>query len=239
MITIESRSGKKAYETVAERVKKFRATYPVDSGWQLLTELEFPREELVLCRAKIIDPSGRLVATGTAEELRGSTLINKTSAVENAETSAIGRALFAAGFGGGEFCSADELMTALKRQEELMVAEDEARRLGRGGGGKLMGGEVASAEPVPHSSAQSPRREREPVPQTGVGGADDPVGVSPESFGLPEDCGIEFLQEGRVLFARDRRKGATFSNREALKSAGFIFDGHQRMWFKRVSEEAA
>lgn len=224
MITIETRSGKRAYETVAERVKKFRATYPVDSGWQLLTEIEFPKDGLVLCRAKIIDPNGRLVATGTAEEVRGSTFINKTSAVENAETSAIGRALFAAGFGGGEFCSADELMTALKRQEELVAAEEEARK------------KVNRKEEPKGRRAEQP--EAAPHPEDLSQGA-PPVSLPPEPFGFAEDCGIDFIQEGEVIQARDRRKGATFSNREALKAAGFAFDGHQRVWFKRLAEEAA
>jgi hypothetical protein len=231
MITIETKSGKKAYETVAERVKKFRATYPVDSGWQLLTEIEFPRDGLVLCRAKIVDPNGRLVATGTAEEVRGSTLINKTSAVENAETSAIGRALFAAGFGGGEFCSADELMAALKRQEELVAAENQARRMAGGKSSSL------SAQDQPFAP-RAARKEQEPHKQS-MASTGEPVVLSPEPFGFSEESGIDFFQEGDVIQAKDRRKGATFSNREALKSAGFAFDGHQRVWFKKVADEAA
>lgn len=229
MVTIETRDGKRVYETVAERVKKFRATYPVDSGWQLLTEVEFPKDDLVLCRAKIIDPNGRVIATGTAEETRGSTYINKTSAVENAETSAIGRALFAAGFGGGEFCSADELMTALKRQEELALAEKEAGRLGDRRASSKQQEELLFATPkadTGHQASPQPAPEERKL-------------LSPEDFGLPQDCGIEFLREGTILIARDRRKGATFSNRETLKSNGFSFDGHHRVWFKRVSEEAA
>ncbi len=236
MITIESRSGKRAYETVAERVKKFRATYPVDSGWQLQTEVEFPGEDLVLCRAKIFDPDGRLVATGTAEEVRGSSFINKTSAVENAETSAIGRALFAAGFGGGEFCSADELMTALKRQEDLMSAESEARRMVRRTAA-ADGCEESSPSGVP-SEVPPARRERVAAPACPApSGEQKPL--APDAFGLSEESGIEFIQQGNMLYARDRRKGATFSNREVLKSHGFSFDGHQRIWFKRVSKEAA
>ena len=231
MITIETKSGKKAYETVAERVKKFRATYPVDSGWQLLTEIEFPRDGLVLCRAKIVDPNGRLVATGTAEEVRGSTLINKTSAVENAETSAIGRALFAAGFGGGEFCSADELMAALKRQEELMVAEDEARRMGSGRTSRLPAREQPFAPPA--------ELKEQVISRPTIANPGEPVSIAPETFGLSEESGIDFFQDGDVIQAKDRRKGATFSNREVLKNAGFAFDGHQRIWFKRVTEAAA
>ena len=109
----------KVYETVAERVRKFREACPISEGWALVTDVSCPTEDIVLAVAKIISPSGQVVATGTAEEKRNSSLINKTSAVENAETSAIGRALMAAGFGGGEFCSAEELLQALKQQQEI------------------------------------------------------------------------------------------------------------------------
>ncbi len=228
MVTIETKGGKRMYETVAERVKKFRATYPVDSGWQLLTEIEFPADGLVLCRARIVDPAGRVIATGTAEEVRGSSMINKTSAVENAETSAIGRALFAAGFGGGEFCSADELMTALKRQEELMAAEDRVRRAPKNA--------PAALEEKSGSAQASARKEWDASPAP-LADDEGRRALSPDSFGLAEDSGVEFLQEGSLLIARDRKKGATFSNREILKNAGFSFDGYQRVWFKRIMED--
>ena len=114
---------KKIYETVAERVQKFRDACPISEGWALTTQINFPDGNMVLAIAQMINPSGSTVATGTAEEVRNANYINKTSAVENAETSAIGRCLFAAGFGGGEFCSADELLTALKRQEQIKGEE--------------------------------------------------------------------------------------------------------------------
>jgi len=109
----------KNYETVAERVRKFREKYPINSGWQLCTEVSFRSDTMVFCRASIISPEGKTVAIGSAEERRNSSYINKTSAVENCETSAIGRALFTAGFGGGEFASADELHAAILRQGEI------------------------------------------------------------------------------------------------------------------------
>jgi hypothetical protein len=116
----------KIYETVAERVQKFRDACPISEGWALTTQINFPDGNMVLAIAQMINPSGSTVATGTAEEVRNANYINKTSAVENAETSAIGRCLFAAGFGGGEFCSADELLTALKRQEQIKGEERKA-----------------------------------------------------------------------------------------------------------------
>lgn len=128
-VTIEKENKKtgqvirKIYETVAERVMKFRDVCPVSEGWALKTEISFPNNTTVLAITRMLNPNDSVVATGTAEEMRNSSYINKTSAVENAETSAIGRCLFAAGFGGGEFCSADELLTALKRQEKVKEQE--------------------------------------------------------------------------------------------------------------------
>jgi hypothetical protein len=74
----------------------------------------------------IIDDQGKVVGTGLAEEYRDESMINKTSAVENCETSAIGRALMAAGFGSGEYCSAEELLAALSRQKEIEEALKQA-----------------------------------------------------------------------------------------------------------------
>ena len=124
---------KKIYETVAERVQKFRDACPISEGWALTTQINFPDKNMVLAIAQMVNPNGSTVATGTAEEVRNANYINKTSAVENAETSAIGRCLFAAGFGGGEFCSADELLTALKRQEQIKGEELKAIESGSTG----------------------------------------------------------------------------------------------------------
>ena len=56
--------------------------------------------------------------TGMALEEFGSNFINKTSALENAETSALGRALAAFGLHGTEFASADELINAKMNQNK-------------------------------------------------------------------------------------------------------------------------
>ena len=49
------------------------------------------------------------MATGYAEEIRNSTQINKGAAIENCETSAVGRALAALGLHGGEYASVQEI----------------------------------------------------------------------------------------------------------------------------------
>ena len=104
------------YETVALRVKKFREKHP---NYRLLTEIQHRDEDCVVMRAMIADEEGRTLATGHSEEYRQSSTINKTSALENAETSAIGRALAALGLGGTEFATADEVANAIKQQEGI------------------------------------------------------------------------------------------------------------------------
>lgn len=103
----------KEYTTVASRVFNFRTMKPL---WCIATEVLFRDAEVVVMKATILDESGVIKATGHAEEVRASSQINKTSALENAETSAIGRALAALGMAGTEFASADEVAQAIKQQ---------------------------------------------------------------------------------------------------------------------------
>lgn len=100
----------KIYDTVALRVQRFREKHP---DFALETEVICRDIEVVAMKAIIRDTSGRILATGHAEEYRSSSNINATSALENAETSAIGRALAALGLGGTEFASADEVSRAV------------------------------------------------------------------------------------------------------------------------------
>lgn len=153
-VTIEKKTKtgrivKKAYETVAERVKRFRDVCPIQEGWGLKTEIRFPEKDVVVALAQIFAPDGNVVATGTAEEKRNESYINKTSAVENAETSSIGRCLFAAGFGGGEYCSAEELLAALKQQEQ--VRDTELRLVSGSGDPKSKNNEKPQTTSVRHS----------------------------------------------------------------------------------------
>lgn len=101
------------YQTVALRITTFRQSHPSHS---LTTEIVMRDEEWVVMVAKITDETGRVIATGHAEEYRKASQINKTSALENCETSAIGRALAAFGIGGTEFASANEVVNAIHQQ---------------------------------------------------------------------------------------------------------------------------
>lgn len=111
----------KQYSQVATRVEVFRRHF--GTSWGLVTEILPAEHPFVRARAEIRNPEGNVIATGTAQE--NSTLgINKTSAIENCETSAIGRALANFGLHGGEYATAEEVDTAIKGQEQMVETAD-------------------------------------------------------------------------------------------------------------------
>ena len=75
------------YETVEERLVRWWAAYP---NTQIVTTMVHYDGKTVVFRAEGI-VEGRVIASGYAEEVHGSSPVNKTSFVENCETSAIGR----------------------------------------------------------------------------------------------------------------------------------------------------
>jgi hypothetical protein len=111
----------KAYQTVAYRIGKFREIYGYELS--LISDVLEANETVVRMKAMVVDPTGRVLATGHAEEYRNDGKINKTAALENAETSCIGRALAAFGLGGTEFASADEVARVVSGQKAESGAE--------------------------------------------------------------------------------------------------------------------
>lgn len=111
----------KQYSQVATRVEVFRKYFGCE--WGLTTELLPAEHPFVRARAEIRNPEGRVIATGMAQE--NTTLgINRTSAIENCETSAIGRALANLGLHGGEYATAEEVDTAIKGQQQMEETAD-------------------------------------------------------------------------------------------------------------------
>jgi hypothetical protein len=106
----------KKYISVNERVKFFRQEDEY-KNWTISTEFTSLDSEMCVCRAIIADPSQRIIASGHAHEVQGSSNINKTSYVENCETSAIGRALAMMGIGiDVSIASANEVTEAMAKQ---------------------------------------------------------------------------------------------------------------------------
>ncbi|MCK5016057.1 MAG: hypothetical protein KAS32_03205, partial [Candidatus Peribacteraceae bacterium] len=81
-------------------------------------ELIYHDEKRVIMKALIYD-SDVVVATVYAEEIRSQSNINKTSAMENCETSCIGRAIRLIEDSLDPYASADEVLRAVEQQEEL------------------------------------------------------------------------------------------------------------------------
>ncbi len=107
----------KQYVEVNERIKFFRQEEQY-KNWSLITEFTVLDSEQCVCKASIADPEHRIISVGHAHEVQGSSNINKTSYVENCETSAIGRALAMLGIGiDTSIASANEVSDAIAKQE--------------------------------------------------------------------------------------------------------------------------
>jgi len=106
----------KSYTTVANRINVFRKFFP---DYSIITNIQNNDDTKVVVQTKITAPSGVVIATGLAEEFRGKNIINTTSALENAETSSIGRALACLSLGGSEYASANEVENAISQQEQI------------------------------------------------------------------------------------------------------------------------
>jgi len=117
------------YETVEERLKRF---YTDNPDGRILTENETVpeyRQEKIWVIKAIVFLSGEDVergcpkATGYAFEIDGTGMANQSSALENCETSAIGRALANAGYSGNKRTSREE-MEKVARFEEVSKKRD-------------------------------------------------------------------------------------------------------------------
>jgi len=112
----------KEYVEVNQRIQFFR-TAPEFKDWSLETEIISSSNDSVIMRAIARNPEGRMMATGFAQEARTSSMINKTSFVENCETSAWGRCMANLGvgitteIGVVSIASAEEVQMAIAKQE--------------------------------------------------------------------------------------------------------------------------
>ena len=108
--------GNKDYIEVNQRIKAFRMVHP--SG-AIITDMISNEGGVCVFRATIYDEEAKVIGTGTAYEKENSTFINKTSYIENCETSAVGRALGMCGFGiDTSVASAEEVQNAINNQNK-------------------------------------------------------------------------------------------------------------------------
>lgn len=106
----------KQYAEVNQRIKVFRMLYPTGT---IETEMMSNEDGICIFRANIYDGE-KLLGTGTAYERENSTFINKTSYIENCETSAVGRALGMCGLGiDTSLASAEEVQNTIANQQTV------------------------------------------------------------------------------------------------------------------------
>ena len=115
----------KEYAEVNQRIKAFRMVYP--EGF-IKTEMVSNEGGVCIFRAMVgYEQENNLlkvIATGTAYEKETSSFINKTSYIENCETSAVGRALGMAGFGiDTSVASLEEVQNAMANQSDQKEQE--------------------------------------------------------------------------------------------------------------------
>jgi hypothetical protein len=117
----------KDYVEVNQRIKAFRSICP---GGSITTEMLSNENGVCVFRATVCDENMQILGTGTAYEKETSSFINKTSYIENCETSAVGRALGMCGFGiDTSIASAEEVQNAIKNQQEQPKKQQTPREM--------------------------------------------------------------------------------------------------------------
>jgi len=105
--------GGKKYTMVSTRIEAFRKILGLDFG--INSEILVNDDTRVVMKTTIWDKNGFQIGCGHAEEIRAQGRVNKVSAIENCETSSIGRALASIGLSGSEFASGDELIAVANK----------------------------------------------------------------------------------------------------------------------------
>lgn len=120
----------KEYAAVNGRINAFRRLFP--QGF-ITTEIVSMDAGVVVMKASCgyyEDGQAVVLGTGMAYEREGSSNINKTSYIENCETSAVGRALGMAGLGiNTAVASSEEVQNAIKQQDEMKEDIDPEKRV--------------------------------------------------------------------------------------------------------------
>jgi hypothetical protein len=145
----------KLYAEVHTRVQAFREAY--GENGRIVSTIHVADEAKVLAESTVsvfVDGSWRVIANDFAEEFRGEGMVNKTSAVENCMTSAIGRALAACGLSGGNYASFDEVDHAIKGKAEVPKPKVEKPKTKKKAASKKKPKEEPKVEPKVEPEAQ-------------------------------------------------------------------------------------
>ena len=105
------------YETVAQRLERWWTKY--ETG-RIITTIHHYDGSTIIMRAEGYNNDDRLIATGYAEEVFGNSPVNKTSFLENCETSAIGRMISNSPIGTAGPRPSREEMSKVERRGETV-----------------------------------------------------------------------------------------------------------------------
>jgi hypothetical protein len=212
------------YETVEVRLGKFIADYP---DFMVHTELLEHSEKRFIVLAKIYRTcaDSQPFATGLAFEIISDRGVNSTSALENAETSSLGRALANAGYAAkGKRPSQSEMAKVIAAETEPKTFKEklESRTYG------AAGSRSATVEDVLRQSFAEDKKEPEPVAWS-IGDAIDAIGSSTPKEPPACEHGHILKQgiskgKGKPYYGYVCKKGVT----EHAKWASSTANGH---WF--------
>ena len=113
------------YAEVPEKVKAFRKLFPMGS---ITSEILSLQDGVVVIKATA-SVDGVVLGEGIAYEKEGSSFINRTSYIENAQTSAVGRAISFIGLIGGKSIASYEEVANAKKQQMVMDEEEKRAKL--------------------------------------------------------------------------------------------------------------
>lgn len=199
----------KQYASVASRVEAFRMHFPTAGIETILIHDDTQR---VVIQAKI-SVENTMIATGYAEEFRGEGWINSTSALENAETSAIGRALSAFGLSGSEYASSNEVTNAISQQQQNHNKQpvNNMNQVNK-----------QNSNYTPNNQAM--QNQSSQVPYT-----------NQQDFNQLVNLGLTVVQQGENLIVVGDN---VFANKDVIKNHGFRWDGQSKSWYMSLRQAA-
>lgn len=200
----------KQYASVASRVEAFRTHFP-SAGIE--TVLIHDDNQRVVIQAKVsID--NNIIATGYAEEFRGEGWINSTSALENAETSAIGRALSAFGLSGSEYASSNEVTNAISQQQQQNHNNQAVNNRNQTS--------QQNSSYSPNNQAKQNQQSQTPY-------------INQQDFNQLTNLGLSVVQQGENLIVVGEN---VFANKDVIKNHGFRWDGASKSWYMQLRQAA-
>ena len=153
------------YVPVAERLERFYERYPDGRITTAIVQHDL-ETGFVLMRAEVYrtPDDAQPAATGHAFEVRGESYVNKTSYIENAETSSVGRALAMLGFEVKRGIASREELQKTARMQTPAPAAPPAERATKG--------QPSAPPPAPPAADESADLDREILEAAGTLGYD-------------------------------------------------------------------